>query len=419
MRPCGMVDRSMETQASKYGEGIVSKEDNGADLFDILFVFWEARRRIALFTLAALVTGAVISLVMAPTYAATALILPPEQGQSTSSMLMNQLGLAALAGGAIKTPADLYLGILASRTISDDIIEKFHLDAVYKTRTPTDTRTRLKSNTRTLATKDGLIHITVEDHDAQRASDLTNAYVDELHGMNSRLAVTEAAQRRIFFDQELVNEKSALTVAEDDLRKTAEKTGVIQLGGQAESIIRSIANVRAQISSEEVQLQSMRTFATDQNPETMRVQQEIAALRSQLAALAKDPHNPQATSTEFQGGQVPEVSLEYARKLREVRYHESLFDLLSKQYEAARIDEAKAAPIIQVIDRAVPPDKRSSPQRTLFTAGFGAIGLFLACLGSLAGRVLRRMEETPEYAPKLARMRDSLPFGSRQSLKSS
>jgi uncharacterized protein involved in exopolysaccharide biosynthesis len=381
------------------------------DLFDMLLILSDARRKIAIVTLLAMVIGATIAFLMKPTFAATALILPPEQGQSASSMLVNQLGLGALTGGAMKTPSDLYLGMLGSRTIADNIIAKFHLDSEYKTKKPTDTRTRLKNATRMLVTKDQLIHITVEDHDPQRASDIANAYVDELHAMNSHLAITEAAQRRVFFDQELADEKNALAAAEDALKQDAEKTGVIQLSGQAESMIRSIAEIKAQIASREVEIQSLRTFATDQNPEAVRAQEEINALRSQLAKMENDPRNPQAGAGDFAAGRVPEVSLEYARKLREVRYHESLFDLLSKQYEAARIDEAKAAPIIQVIDRAVPPDTKSSPHRILMTLGFGVVGLFLACVATLTADILKKMEQDPEYAVKLARLRSGFPFG--------
>jgi len=381
------------------------------DLFDILLVLSDARRKIAIFTIAAMVIGAAIALLMKPTFAATAVILPPERGQSASSLLVNQLGLGALAGGAVKTPSDLYLGMLGSRTIADNVIAKFHLDREYKTKKPTDTRTRLKNATRMLVTKDELIHITVEDHDPQRASDLANAYIDELHAMNSNLAITEAAQRRVFFDQEMADEKNALAAAENALKQDAEKTGVIQLSGQAESMIRSIAEIKAQIASREVEIQSLRTFATDQNPEAVRAQEEINALRGQLAKMENDPRNPESGTGDFSAERVPAVSLEYARKLRDVRYNESLFDLLSRQYEAARIDEAKAAPIIQVIDRAVPPDKKSSPHRLLMTLGFAAVGMFLGCVVSLASDILRRMEQVPEYAVKLARLRSGSSFG--------
>ncbi len=385
-------------------------EDGGLDLFDILIVLAQDRRRIALITLVSIALGVALSFWIKPTFTAAALILPPQEGQSISSM-MGQLGAFAGLGGGLKTPADLYIGILESRTIADDIIAKFHLQQVYGTKKEDGARLVLKSNSRFLTAKDGLIHILVEDRDPNRASDLANAYVDELYAMNSHLAITEAAQRRAFFDQELADEKNALAAAEDALKQDAEKTGVIQLSGQAESMIRSIAETKAEIASREVEIQSLRTFATDQNPEAVRVQEEINALRAQLAKMESDPRNLEPGAGDFPAGRVPEVSLEYARKLRDVRYHETLFDLLSKQYEAARIDEAKAAPIIQVVDRAVPPQGKTSPKRTLITLAFAGFGLFLGCVISLAAQTLRRMEQVPEYALKLARLRSTFPFG--------
>jgi tyrosine-protein kinase Etk/Wzc len=384
----------------------VSMEEDGIDLFDLLIVLSEARKKIAVIVLISMILGAIISFLIKPTFTASALILPPQQGQSLSSM-MGQLGsLISLSGAAMKTPADMYVGILESRTIADHLIERFHLRNSYKSKKIEDTRTRLKSNTRFLATKDGLIHITVDDGDPNRASEMANAYVDELYKMNSHLAITEAAQRRLFFDEELADEKNALTAAENDLRLSEEKTGVIQLPGQAESIIRGIAELRAEIASREVQIQSIRTFATDQNPDAIRAQGEINSLRDQLAQLEKDPRNPQPGATGLLAGRVPSISLEYARKLREVKYHESLFELLSKQYEAARIDEAKAAPVVQVVDRAVPPERKSGPHRTIVTLGFGFVGFCLVCIWVVIAKVFRRMEQAPAYAFKLARLRN-------------
>jgi tyrosine-protein kinase Etk/Wzc len=393
-------------------------EQGGFDLFDLLLVLSEARRTIACCTLICMALGVVVSLLMKPMFSASALILPPQQGQSLSSMMGQLMGqLSALApvaslasGGQVKTPADMYIGILGSRTIADHVITKFHLQELYKTKKMEDTRTSLKDNTRFLAGKDGLIHIIVEDHDPNRASEMANAYVDELYEMNSHLAITEAAQRRVFFDEELASEKTALAAAENDLKQTSEKTGVIQLSGQAATLIHSLAQLRAQIASREVQISAMRTFATDQNPKTIMIQEEINSLRDQLAKLEKDPRNPELSSVGIPAGKVPAITLEYARKFREVKYHETLFELLARQYEAARIDEAKAAPIIQVVDRAVAPDKKSGPHRLYIALGFGFIGFVIGYLSAVATRALRRAAQVPEYAIKLARLRSGLRF---------
>jgi len=256
-----------------------------------------------------------------------------------------------------------------------------------------DTRKALKNHAEFEAAKDGLIVITVKDPNPKLASDMANAFVDELYRMNSTLAVTEAGQRRIFFNQQLDEEKSALAAAENDLRTTQEKTGIIELTGQSSMAIRTIAETGAELRSREVELQAMRSYATDQNPDLNRLQTQIDALRRQLSALENDPKGMPFGDTQVPAGRVPEEGLEYIRKLREVRYHQTLFDLLSKQFEAARIDEAKSAPIIQVVDHAVPPDKKSGPPRMLITLGFGVFGFCLACFWAFWSQSLVRMRQ--------------------------
>jgi len=379
------------------------------DLIEILVILSMAKRRIAAFTVGAMILGTILSILLKPTFTATAVILAPQPPPSASSML-GQLGsLVSLTTDVpVTTSADLYVGLLGSRTVADDIIAKFHLEDVYQTKTAGETRTALQSHTRILATIDGLIRILVDDHSAQRASNVANAYVDELNAMNSHLAITEAVQRQTFFERELADEKTALTAAEEDLKQTAEKTGVIQLNGQTESVIRSISQLRAQIASKEVSIQALRMSATDQNPDVLRAQEEVTALRGQLSQLEKDPRNAHSGSPEIAGGRIPTVSLEYARKFREVRYHATLVELLSKQYEAARIDEARAGPSLQVLDRAIPPDTKTGPPRMILTLGFGALGLFLGCIASLAAQSFRKLEQLPEYALKLALLRSAL-----------
>ena len=382
-----------------------SHDADNIDVLDILLILTRRKRMIGIVSVAALCIGVVIALLLKPTFTATAIILPPQQ-QSPSTMMMGQLGsLAALGGGAsalgLRNPADMYVGILQCRTIADEIIGQFHLESVYKRKRRDDTRNALRAHTMIEAGKDDLIRISVTDHDPNRARDLANAYVDELYRVNSNLAITEAAQRRVFFDHQLDAEKKELALAEDDLRATQQRTGVIQLTGQAQTIIQSIAQLRAQIASSEVEMQAMRTFATDQNPDMTRLQEAISTMRRQLIKLEDDQaRQPQPGDISLPAGRVAEDSLEYARKLREVKYHESLFDLLSRQYEAARIDEAKSAPIIQVIDHAVAPDRKSGPHGSLITIGLGILGFSLACAWAFINQGLRNLRRSPEYAEK-------------------
>lgn len=386
-------------------------QDEGVDVLDILLVLARDRRRILIVTLVCLFLGVVVSLLLKPTFTATATILPPQQQQSSASALLGQLSsLAGLggAGGLLKNPADIYVAMIMSRTSADDLIHRFHLQSVYKTKTMEDTRKAFKSHVTTEMTKDGVIEIDVKDHNPQLASDLANGLVSGLYHLTSTLAITEAAQRRLFFYQQMQAEKTALAAAQEDLRKTQEKTGLIQLSDQAAEIIRNVADLRAQIVSREVDLQAMRTYATDQNPDVTRLQQQIDTLQKQLTTMENNQRRIQPGNIQLPTVQVPKAGLEYANKLREVTFHTTLLTLLSKEYEAARIDEAKSVPLIQVVDHAVPPDKKSGPPRMLLAFAAGVLGFIGACFWAFVRHTLRRIEGNPENAQKLRQIRAAL-----------
>jgi len=377
-----------------------------------LFTVLLRRKRFILGT--ALMTGAIaagVAYLLPVTYSAEAIIMPPQQQQSSlASFAAGALGGLAGSGMAsqlgLKNPADLYIGILGSRTIADDVINKLHLQDVYKAKLASDARKALARHVSFSSGKDSLIKITAEDHDAQRAADLANAFVDELHKQNSRLAITDAAQRRLFFEQQLSNEREALANAEIGLKNTQQSTGMLAPTGQAEALIRAAAQLKAEIVSREVKLQAMRSFATDENPQLQILEQEIKGFQSQLSSIEAD--GQPGSKFEFSAGKLPEASLEYIRRFRELKYHETLYELLAKQYEAARIDEARQAPLIQVVDRAALPDKKSWPPRGLFALIAAAAGMLAACGWVLVRRAIRRMSQQPDLAPQLESLRIAL-----------
>ena len=303
-------------------------------------------------------------------YRAESVILTPQPAQSSLSAMASASGLGAavlplslLSGMGLRNPGELYIGVLKSRTIADDLIKQFDLEHVYGYDNLRATRKKLARNTDVKTGKDSLIRITVEDRDASRAARLANAYVAELSQQNSRLAVTEARQRRSFYESELAKEKDALADAEVQLKQTEQATGLVAPAGQAEALLRSGAQLRAAIMSREAQIAAMKTYATAGNPQLQVAERAVEALREQLKRVE---HGSGATGIlDFPTKQLPEAGLKYVRKLREVKYHEALFEILAKQYEAARLDEAKTAPDIQVVDQAVVPEKRSWPPRTL------------------------------------------------------
>ena len=273
-----------------------------------------------------MILGGAVAFLLKPTYTATAVIMPPQAPQSSLSSLMGQLGsLASLGGGAgglLKNPSDLYVGILGSRTIADRAIQQFHLQERWKARTMVAARKALAGHVQFEAGKDGMIQISASEHDPRFASDLANFFVDALYRTNSTLAVSEASQRRLFFQQQLDEEKAALNNAEEDLKATEQRTGFLTLTGQTELVVRNIAQMRAQISAREVELQALRAYDTDENPDVIRVQQELSTMRGQLGQLESSQKHLLPGDTEVAANQVPGESLEYARKLREVKYHD-------------------------------------------------------------------------------------------------
>ncbi|MGI8959611.1 MAG: Wzz/FepE/Etk N-terminal domain-containing protein [Bryobacteraceae bacterium] len=352
----------------------VSEVSRDNDEISLAVWFQILNRRKLLITAVSLVfalVAAAVAFLLPSTYKAEAVIMPPQQTQSSMSMMSAQAaqlgGLAnvGLAGMFWKNPSDLYIGILQSRTIADALIDEFHLQRVYGLKKRSDVGKRLAKLSSFTSKKDQLIHIVVQDHDQKRSADLANAYVSHLFEQNQRLALTEASQRRLFFEQQIAQERNALTAAEVAFKNTQQTTGLIVPGGQAEGLVRSGMLLRAEIANREVQLQAVRSYATEENSEVRVLQTEINTLNGQLRRLKNQTGNQSPDGIEIPAGKLPEVGLEYGRKLRDFKYHEAVYEVLQKQYEIARIDEAKLAPVIQVVDRAVHPDRKSGPPRTV------------------------------------------------------
>jgi uncharacterized protein involved in exopolysaccharide biosynthesis len=291
--------------------------------------------------------------------------------------------------------------LLTSRTVEDATIQRFGLMAEYHTKLMSSTRKEFEHRTTVIAgSKDGLIRISVEDGDPKRAAELANGYVDEFRKLSASLAITEAARRRLFFEQQLQQAKDNLTVAEEAMRKTQQSTGVLQIDSQARSLIESAAILRAQVVAKQVQIQSMRSFAAEDNPDLILAKKELAALQAQLEELAGS-HPDAGSDINLSKGRVTGAGLEYLRRYRDLKYNETVFELLAKEFEIAKLDEAREGSIIQVVDAAVPPDKKSSPLRTLIVIATTILAFFVATFSIFLRQSLARTFALPENRQRL------------------
>jgi len=393
-----MVEKELERPpiAETYANlsSALDEEDDSVDLAEVFRKLRRGKGAILKITLAIFLIATAAAFLLPFHYTSSASFIPPATG-SGSSMASMLAGLSSSSGvgdvfGSMKNPSDLYAGILKSHSIADELIKKFDLMHVYKVKKQSLAEKRLDSDTDvTVDIKSSIVTVDVTAKSPELAHDLANAYMDALRETNGRLALGQSSQRRLFFGQQLAKEKDDLEDAEVDLKRTEEQSGLILPTGQTEAEIRTVAETQAQIAVREVQLAALRDSATEQNPDVIRLRSEIGDLQGQLSGLQNGSVS-KSTAT-IPTSKVPEVQLEYVRKEREVKYHEALFEMLSRQYEAAHLDEARDAPVLQVLDPASYPDTKSWPKRSYFMLGGLLLGLIAGCAWVLAREPLREL----------------------------
>jgi len=374
------------------------REEEEASLLELLIVLAKHKTLIFGFPAAAAVVSIFGSLLLPNIYTAATKVLPPQQTQSTSAVLAQLGSLASLAGGAvsgIKNPNDLYVGMLKSRTVADNLIQRFDLNKLYKRKFQSETRRRLAAATMIVSGKDGIITIEVDDEDPKRAADLANGYMDEMFKLTKVLAVTEASQRRLFFERQLEQAKDNLARAEASTRLALDKGGLVLVEGQGRVLAETSARLRAEITVKEIQIGAMRTFASEQNPELQRTQQQMEVLKRELARTEGTAGSRSSSSAESNV-----KGIENLRLLRELKYNEVTYELLAKQYEIAKIDEAKDSAIIQVMDKAIEPDRKSRPRRSLIVLLSVLVTFLLAIVGVFALEAVARSNQDPLSADR-------------------
>ncbi len=340
-----------------------------------------------------------ISFLIPPTYTAKTQFLPPQQQQSAAASMLASLGsLGGLAGavGGIKNPADQFLAYLKSVTIQDSLIERFNLQERYERKTKFETRQELTQNVRASSGKDGLISLEIDDTDPKFAAALANAHVEELGKLLGKLATTEAQHRRLFFEKQLSQSKDKLIQSELALKATGVSGGALK--SNPASAIAAVAGLQAAVNAQEVKLGAMRGYLADTAPEFKQALNELANLKVQLVKQEKD--NPVTVAKSSTEG-------DYIAKYREFKYQETLFELFAKQYEIARLDEAREGAVIQVLDTALPPERKSKPKRAMNAIIATLASVFALLLFVLVRQGLRGAGESVETAKKLAKIKSS------------
>ncbi|MBT0663025.1 lipopolysaccharide biosynthesis protein [Geobacter pelophilus] len=380
-------------------------QEEEINLLDLLMVIVKRKRLVIGLPVIAAILSICYSLSLPNIYTATAKILPPQKeggGGGLSTLLSQAGGLAGLAGGisGLSGPAELYVGILKSRSVGDAVVKRLNLVQIFKAKSVEDARRSLEGTVKIQSSKDGIITISADNKDSKLAAQLANSYVDELARTSIRLNLSKIGTERAFLEKRLDLVRGDLKTAEESLKTFAQKNQTIQIDSQAKASIEGIAKLKAELATREVQLESLRSYQTDESPEVKALLSTIAKLRKEIGANA-------AASGSGEGipglGSVPGLGLQYARLMRELKTQEAVFEQLTKQYEIAKLSEAKDSTTIQVLDEAVPPLGKSKPKRSMIVI-LAAVSAFF--VGIFCAFILEYLETlTDEDRMRLAKMK--------------
>jgi tyrosine-protein kinase Etk/Wzc len=336
------------------------------DLRRFIVSLWKRRHFILKWAVGGMLLGYGAAWLMHPKYDATVRLMPPTPKQTGLSLLMPTHNLG-----------DQYLGLIMSRTVADDVIARQHLADYFHTTRPSELRRRLAAMSKITVDKDQFLTVTVRAPEAGTALRIANEYPAALYRLNDTITLSQAEHQLRYFEGPLEEEKVKLAQAEEDLKAVEQRTGMIAPDAQVRLGVGAIADLRQQLATRQEQLAGLETGRTSENPQVMTLRSQIASLNAQIHQLEAQTGGAGTTAA---AAKMPELELEVDRRVRDVKYHETLFEILSKQYEGAKIDEAYSPPV-ELVDRAVLPDEKSWPPRKWFALG----GLFL---GGLVGALM-------------------------------
>lgn len=362
------------------------------------------RWRILLASAAGLALGILLALVLPPYYEGDAVFLPPKSTDLLSLSQTQGSASSLLLGGAGTEKSDVYLGLLASRSVADMVIDRVGLMQVYKAKKRVDAEAALERASTFKVSKNSLVQVSVKARTPQLAADITNAYLDALFQLNGQMATSGSAFRRNFFEEQLAIQKQALAEAETALKDVQQSSGIVSPTGEAFAGISATAELQSQIGAAEAQLAGLTAGATDQNAQVVQAKRQLAQLRAQLARQQANAQSEGIASNRS----LPGLALAYEQRAREVKLRVALYDAIVKEYEQARLSSVDPGSQLQIVDRAVVPERKAGPSRRLFAMGGLVLGLLLG-LGYVAGAEPARQwlrslaQSTDEPAPAGAR----------------
>jgi tyrosine-protein kinase Etk/Wzc len=380
----------------------LKKDEQEVHLLDLLITCLKHKRLILGGTIGLALLTLLICLIMTPTFEGKVGIMPPQSSSASSTVgqLLGQFaGVASMVlGTGGTTTGDLYVGLLNSPGVLDPFIKQFDIMKIYDKQTIEDARDYVmdKLMTAQVDTKSSLVLVSAFDKDPKRAAEMANFLAHSLLEVYENLSTTDAGKRRIFFDAQMRKTLEDLTRSETALASFAEATGAIRIDEQASSTLVGIASLRNSVALKEVQIDVMKTYASRSNPELKRAQQELDSLRLQLKKLEESEGHNSTTDTGISTGQIPSLSMQYLRKMRDFKYNEMLYELLVKQYEAARLEEARDVNNVQIAYEACVPQRKARPRTILWTALAFAVGLFLSTFAAFTLEWFHKSAEVPE-----------------------
>jgi tyrosine-protein kinase Etk/Wzc len=390
-------------------------QDDEINLLDYWRVLWKRKWMIVVLVFVAVIgVGSYSYFVMPKIFESKVSILGPRDSGGGGAGLAAALaasGAGQLLGGLMPGGGNsqVFLAILKSRTMALDLVDRFKLKEYYKAKFTEGAIGGLQGATDISVSKEGVISVKVEDKDPKLAADIANAYSMNLDHMFSKLGTTDASRQRAFIVDRLEKTEKDLRQAEETLRRFQERNKTIAMEGQARVAVDAAAHLKGEIVAAEVQLETMRAFATENNPQVQQQRRQIEEMKRQLAQMQygqglllpseKGASGEQRQEFQVPFAKVPELGMELIRLMREVKVQETVFTLLTQQFEQAKIAEARDMPVVQVLDKAVPAEVKSKPKVKLNMAIAGAlslfVGIFLAFFLEYVARVRKEAGVSP------------------------